>query len=203
MATPTGWRPLRGRFRRERICLCNGGLHPFSPGSIMTETTWVTLRRRLVERYDELRVLLTRRLGSEELARETLHETWLRLDRVDDVAVMQNPDAYLGRMALNLATDRQRLETRRARRSDVNAILEDIVDDAPGQAEKFESRRNLAIFEDAIRELSERRRAILIAARLDEEPHQRIAERFGISKRMVQIELKYALRHCKNRLEQK
>jgi RNA polymerase sigma-70 factor (ECF subfamily) len=146
MATPTGWRPLRGRFRRERICLCNGGLHPFSPGSIMTETTWVTLRRRLVERYDELRVLLTRRLGSEELARETLHETWLRLDRVDDVAVMQNPDAYLGRMALNLATDRQRLETRRARRSDVNAILEDIVDDAPGQAEKFESRRNLAIF---------------------------------------------------------
>jgi RNA polymerase sigma factor (sigma-70 family) len=163
----------------------------------------MTLRRRLVERYDELRILLTRRLGSEDLARETLHETWLRLDRVDDVAVMRNPDAYLARVALNLATDRQRLETRRARRSDVNAVLEDIVDDVPGQAEKLDSRLDLAIFEDAVRELSERRRAILIAARLDEEPHQRIAERFGISKRMVQIELKFALRHCKNRLEQK
>jgi RNA polymerase sigma-70 factor (ECF subfamily) len=169
----------------------------------MTETAWMTLRRRLVERYDELRILLTRRLGSEDLARETLHETWLRLDRVDDVAVMRNPDAYLARVALNLATDRQRLETRRARRSDVNAVLEDIVDDVPGQAEKLDSRLDLAIFEDAVRELSERRRAILIAARLDEEPHQRIAERFGISKRMVQIELKFALRHCKNRLEQK
>jgi RNA polymerase sigma factor (sigma-70 family) len=169
----------------------------------MTETAWMTLRRRLVERYDELRILLTRRLGSEDLARETLHETWLRLDRVDDVAVMRNPDAYLARVALNLATDRQRLETRRARRSDVNAALEDIVDDVPGQAEKLDSRLDLAIFEDAVRELSERRRAILIAARLDEEPHQRIAERFGISKRMVQIELKFALRHCKNRLEQK
>ena len=163
----------------------------------------MTLRRRLVERYDELRILLTRRLGSEDLARETLHETWLRLDRVDDVAVMRNPDAYLARVALNLATDRQRLETRRARRSDVNAVLEDIVDDVPGQAEKLDSRLDLAIFEDAVRELSPRRRAILIAARLDEEPHQRIAERFGISKRMVQIELKLALRHCKNRLEQK
>jgi RNA polymerase sigma factor (sigma-70 family) len=169
----------------------------------MTETAWMTLRRRLVERYDELRMLLTRRLGSEDLARETLHETWLRLDRVDDVAVMRNPDAYLARVALNLATDRQRLETRRARRSDVNAVLEDIVDDVPGQVEKLESRLDLAIFEDAVRELSARRRAILIAARLDEEPHQRIAERFGISKRMVQIELKLALQHCKNRLEQK
>ena len=77
------------------------------------------------------------------------------------------------------------------------------LDEVPGQAEKFETRRDLAIFEDAVRELSGRRRAILIAARLDEEPHQRIAERFGISKRMVQIELKCALRHCKNRLEQK
>jgi RNA polymerase sigma factor (sigma-70 family) len=168
----------------------------------MTEK-WVKLRRRLVERYDELRILLTRRLGSEDLARETLHETWLRLDRVDDVAVMRNPDAYVARVALNLATDRQRLETRRARRADVSAVLEDIVDEVPGQAEKFETRRDLAIFEDAVRELSGRRRAILIAARLDEEPHQRIAERFGISKRMVQIELKCALRHCKNRLEQK
>jgi RNA polymerase sigma factor (sigma-70 family) len=168
----------------------------------MTETTWETLRRRLVETYDELRILLTRRLGSDDLARETLHETWLRLGRVDDVAVARNPDAYLARVALNLATDRQRLETRRARRSDVNAVLDEIVDDVPGQAEKLESRRDLAIFEDAIRELSARRRTILIAARLHEEPHQKIAERLGISKRMVQIELKYALQHCKSRLEQ-
>jgi RNA polymerase sigma factor (sigma-70 family) len=168
----------------------------------MTEMTWVTLRRRLVESYEELRIVLTRRLGSEDLARETLHETWLRLDRVDDAAVMRNPDAYLARVALNLATDRQRLETSRARRSDTNAILEDIADDVPSQAAKLETRGDLAIFVEAIWELSERRRAILIAARLDEEPHQKIAERFGISKRMVQIELKYALRHCKNRLEQ-
>jgi RNA polymerase sigma-70 factor (ECF subfamily) len=169
----------------------------------MTESAWLTLRRRLVESYDELRILLTRRLGSEDLARETLHETWLRLDRVDDVSVMRNPDAYLARVALNLATDRQRFEARRARKFDVNAVLDDLVDDVPGQAEDLESRRDLKIFEDAICELSERRRAILIAARLDQEPHQKIGERLGISKRMVQIELKYALQYCKSRLERK
>jgi hypothetical protein len=44
----------------------------------MTETTWTTLRQVLVERYDELRRRLARRLGDEK-ARETLHETWLHL----------------------------------------------------------------------------------------------------------------------------
>jgi RNA polymerase sigma-70 factor (ECF subfamily) len=169
----------------------------------MTETTWATLRRRLAERYDELRALLTGRLGSDDLARETLHETWLRLGRVDDAAVMRNPDAYVARVALNLAIDRQRLEKRLARDTDIDAIIEDIVDEAPSPVAEFESRRDLAIVEEAIRELSDRRRAILIAARLDEEPHHKIAERFGISKRMVQIELKHALLHCRNRLAEK
>jgi RNA polymerase sigma factor (sigma-70 family) len=190
-------------FRRSHFCFIGGESDRLRAGRTMTDTTWMALRRRLAEKYDELRLLLTRRLGSEELARETLHETWIRLGRVDDAAVMRNPDAYLARVALNLATDRQRLETRRARRVDVNAVLEDIVDEMPGQATELQSRSDLSIFEDAIRELSDRRRAILIAARLDEEPHQKIAERFGISKRMVQIELKHALRHCKDRLDQK
>jgi len=167
----------------------------------MTETAWGALRRRLVERYDDLRILLTRRLGSEELARETLHETWLRLDRIDDIAVMRNPDAYLARVVWNLATDRQRLETRLARRSDVNAILDELIDEAPNQADTLEKRRDLALLQEALSELSERRRAILIAARLDEEPHQKIADRYGISKRMVQIELKSALKYCRDRLD--
>jgi len=162
-------------------------------GRIMTETAWGTLRRRLVERYDDLRILLTRRLGSDELARETLHETWLRLDRIDDIAVMRNPDGYLARVVWNLATDRQRLETRLAHRSDVNAVLDELIDERPNQADWLEARRDLAPLQQALGELPERRRAILIAARLDEEPHQKIADRYGISKRMVQIELKYAL----------
>jgi RNA polymerase sigma factor (sigma-70 family) len=168
----------------------------------MTETTWAMLRQRLVEKYDDLRSLLKGRLGSEDLAQETLHETWLRLDRIDDIGTMRSPDAYLVRVALNLATDRQRSEIRRARRSEVDAIIENIIDDAPGPAEQSEARRELAVFKKAIEELSQRRRAILIAARLDGVPHQQIAEQFGISKRMVQIELKYALQHCKNALNE-
>jgi RNA polymerase sigma factor (sigma-70 family) len=169
----------------------------------MTEKTWATLRQRLAERYEDFRSLLKARLGSEDLAQETLHETWLRLDRFDDVGTVRSPDAYLMRVALNVATDRQRVETRRARRSEINAIIENVLDDAPGPAEQLQARRELALLKEAIEELPERRRAILIAARLEGTPHRQIAERFGISKRMVQIELKYALQHCENAFHKK
>lgn len=169
----------------------------------MTEATWAGLRQLLAEKYDDFRKLLIRRLGSDDLARETLHETWLHLDRSDAVGAMRSPKAYLVRIALNLATDRERGEHRRLRRSEVKVILENIADEAPGPAREVEARRDLAAFQAAIEALPERQRAILIAARLEGTPHQQIAERLGISKRMVQIELKRALAQCEARVDQK
>ena len=56
----------------------------------MTETTLKTLRQLLAERYDEFLARLTRRLGSDEAARETLHETWLHLHGKNDPGALQN-----------------------------------------------------------------------------------------------------------------
>ncbi|WP_165421182.1 sigma-70 region 4 domain-containing protein [Bradyrhizobium sp. Leo170] len=49
-------------------------------------------------------------------------------------------------------------------------------------------------------ELPPRRRAILIAARVDGLSHEVIAERFNISRTMVQKELRRAVSHCVARL---
>ncbi|MEW6435565.1 MAG: RNA polymerase sigma factor [Pseudomonadota bacterium] len=169
----------------------------------MTETSWATLREHLAAKYDDLRKVLIRRLGSDDLARETLHETWLHLDRTDGIGAMRSPNAYLLRVALNLATDRGRSEHRRLRRFEVKAIIESIADAAPGPAREVEARQELAALRIAIAKLPERQRAILIAARVEQVPHQKIAERFGISRRMVLIELKRALAECEACLEQK
>lgn len=165
-------------------------------------TTWAALRQRLAEKYDDYRRVLKNRLGSEELAQETLNETWLRLDRVGDAGTIGSLDAYLMRVALNVAADRQRGEQRRVRRAEANAIIDAVADETPGPEAQLEARRSLEVFSKAILGLSERRRAILIAARLREEPHQQIAQRLGISRRMVQIELKHALQHCRNAMEE-
>src|SRR5215475_9320119 len=119
--------------RREGVNRCKGGELVGS----MARVTWGALRDLLADRYDEFRLRLTRRLGSEELARESLHETWLRLDRHGDVGALQSPAAYVMRVALNIATDRRRAEVRLARRSQTDAAL-NIPDAAPGPAREVE-----------------------------------------------------------------
>lgn len=125
----------------------------------MTETTLKTLRQLLAERYDEFLARLTRRLGSDEAARETLHETWLHLHGKNDPGALQNPTGYLLRSALNLATDRKRKEVQRARRFEVGTLL-DVADDAPGPDRDVEARQQVAFLEQVLEELTPRRRMI-------------------------------------------
>jgi RNA polymerase sigma-70 factor (ECF subfamily) len=171
-------------------------------GSTMTETTWTTLRQLLADRYDDLRNQLARRLGSEDLARETLHETWLHLHRKDGTETIGSPAGYLLRTAFNIAIDRRRKAFRRARRIEIKAVLE-VPDDTPGSAEVTESRQEIAALERALIELTPRRRTILLASRLEGTPLRQIADQLGISQRMVEIELKHALEHCADRLDRK
>ena len=157
------------------------------------------MRDLLTARYESLRVALTRQLGSEELARESLHETWLRLHRQEALGPVERPTAFLLRVAANVARDRRRAERRRARQADVEAVLT-LADPAPGPAQQAQSRIDLERAEQAIRRLPPRTRAILIASRLHGQPHQAIADRLGISRRTVLYELKSAIRRLEESL---
>ncbi|MBS2070088.1 RNA polymerase sigma factor, partial [Klebsiella pneumoniae] len=64
------------------------------------------MRRHFLTYYDALRKRLKYRLGSEDLANDVLHETWLRIEQRDEEQQIQNPQAYLYRTALNVAYDR-------------------------------------------------------------------------------------------------
>ncbi|MCC8960078.1 sigma-70 family RNA polymerase sigma factor [Bradyrhizobium sp. Pear77] len=167
----------------------------------MTETTSTTLRQVLVERYDELRRRLARRLGDER-ARETLHETWLHLRDRNGPGVVDSPIGYLLRSALNLAISRERQETRRIKRFEVQPMLE-IADAAPGPEREVESREQIAHLEQVLEELTPRRRTILLASRLEGTPLREIAARLGVSQRLVELELKAALEHCAKRFNKK
>jgi DNA-directed RNA polymerase specialized sigma24 family protein len=73
----------------------------------MAESKLLSLSQAIVAGYTDLRRRLTRRLGSEELASEVLHETYLRLNAVADTGVVQRPEDYIFRVALNIASDKQ------------------------------------------------------------------------------------------------
>ncbi|MGO4686261.1 RNA polymerase sigma factor [Hyphomicrobium sp. 2TAF46] len=168
----------------------------------MSDVTWAALRQLLVDRYDDLRKLLTRRLNSDELARETLHETWLHLDRDDEVGPIRSPTGYILRTAVNIAVDRARKDGRLVRPDEI-AELFIVPDPGPDPAAAAEARLEIEALERAYQELSPRRRAILYAARIEGKPFRQIATELGISQRLVEMELRHALEHCAQRLNRK
>jgi RNA polymerase sigma-70 factor (ECF subfamily) len=168
----------------------------------MTETSWAALRDLLVDRYDELRNRLARRLRSADLASDTLQETWLRLARAGSAGTLRSPEAYLFRMALNVAADERDSQQRRLNYSEIEPLMR-LDEDELDPERLTEGRSDISALAQALDELPPRRRAIFIMARVDELPHRVIAERTALSVRMVDRELRKALEHCSQRLDRK
>ncbi|WP_445289565.1 RNA polymerase sigma factor [Variovorax atrisoli] len=161
----------------------------------MPENAIPALRDFLVQRYDELKKRLARHLGNADLAGDALQDAWLRLESREDVDGVQNPGAYLMRMAVNIAIDYQRSRSKTLSADEVDALLEQ-ADPAPGPAETAEARSDLADLVTAIRTMPERRQQILLMVRWEHLPQQEVADRLGVSLRTIEHELRKAQDHC-------
>jgi RNA polymerase sigma factor (sigma-70 family) len=161
----------------------------------MTDAALAALRRLFLERYDDLKARLTQRLGSADLAGDALQDTWLRLERTETVGAIRSPASYLFRIILNVARDNRRAEKRHLTTMEIESLLH-VADDTPQPAQVAAARSDLRAFEAVLAELPPLRRAILLAARLDNLPLQQIADRLGISLRLVSKELRLAHEYC-------
>jgi len=162
----------------------------------MSESSRNRLRQLFESGYKELIRGLTRKLGSSDLAGDVLHDAYLRIETAELNGV-DNPRAYLFRAALNVANDRRRAEARRLTTEEVDELFAlEAADETPGPAQVTETLSDMEALQRALESLSARRRDIFEASFLRDVPHAQIAERFGISLRMVQLELKAAVEHC-------
>lgn len=166
----------------------------------MYDNNIIILRDLLLADYIDLDRRLARRLGSPELARDVLHETYLRLQTMNEVGPVRSPKAYLFRIALNIANDRRRAESRRLTVNEVDRLL-DVPDDRPDAARVIEDRSEVNLLRRAIAELPERRRRALMLSRIDDLPNREIAKRLGVTVRTVEMDLKQAVEHCAQRLK--
>jgi RNA polymerase sigma factor (sigma-70 family) len=169
-------------------------------GGTMSDTNITALRDLLLANYSGLDRQLTRRLGSADFASDVLQETYLRLEDKKEIGAVRSPKAYLFRIALNIANDRRRAESRRLTADEVDGLL-DIPDDRPDAARVIEDRSEVSLLRRAIAELPERRRRVLLLSRIEGMPHRDIAKQLGVTVRTVEMDLKQAVEHCAQRLK--
>ncbi|KCB44088.1 RNA polymerase sigma factor [Bordetella hinzii] len=159
----------------------------------------VSLREVFLNHYGALRKRLQLRLGCEDQANDAMQEAWLRVDALVDDAKVEYPSAYLFRIAVNIAEDNRRREARVLSLDEVEALY-DMADEMADTARIVAARSELQALEEALESLPRRRRAIVMAARVDNLTHREIAERFGVSMSTVENELRVGLAYCCDRL---
>lgn len=167
----------------------------------MSDSVRASLKALLVARYTTLCRRLERLVGSEENAADALQETWLRLEALPEGGTPVATEAYLMRMATNVAIDQYRREKRHLNEGEVDEMFE-IADELSDPERIVAARHRVEALKTVVRGLSPRQREILQAARLGGELNREIAERLGISLRLVEKELSYALQYCNERMRE-
>jgi RNA polymerase sigma factor (sigma-70 family) len=166
----------------------------------MAEKDRASLIRILVAQYEELTGYLTRRLGSASTAGDVVHDTYLRLQALAAVPEVDNPRAYIFRVADNIAMDRLRSSARLQRRFVDDDQATEQPCEAPLAEAVTEHRQRLRLLAQAVGELPPRCREVFLLHKVDGLSHSEIAARLGISRSMVEKHVMRALSHCRDRL---
>ena len=165
----------------------------------MSESLSSSLRARMVARYAELRGKLERIVGSRDDAADAMQETWLRLAAMGEGTTVHNPDAYLLRMAANIATDQYRQDNVLLARGEIVELLH-IADEANDPERVASARSDVQALSQVLQRMPARRRAILVAARVEGQLNSEIAKHMDVSVSTVEKELHAALEFCKKHL---
>jgi len=160
------------------------------------------LKTSLAARYNQLRDRLAARLGSQDLAGEALHETWIKLNDVNDDAPVADPDAYIYRAAVNMAATMAAKQRRVLGSQDIEDILS-VADDAPGPERIAIARSELAHIWKVLGELTPRQRHVFIESFTGTMTHEELADRYGVTIRLIQMDLRNAILHCARRARRK
>ncbi|WP_341021128.1 sigma-70 family RNA polymerase sigma factor [Brevundimonas diminuta] len=164
--------------------------------------TRADLKASLVARYTQLRDRLAARLGSQDLAGEALHETWLKLNDVHDDAPVADQEAYIYRAAINMASTLVAKHRRVLGGNEIEDILK-IADDGPDPERIAIARSELAHVWKVLGELTPRQRHVFVESFTGAMNHNELAHHYGVSVRMIQIDLRNAILHCARRTRRK
>lgn len=154
---------------------------------------------------DEILAFLLRRLRCPETAADLAQETYLRLHQSERRKPADNPRALAFRIAANLVVDHLRKQTVRSRyeaaHDDEAAAVESVPSTGMAPDQAADLGQTMDRLKTALSELPVDSRTALLLSGADGLSYARIAERLGVSERMVAKRIAKALKHCRDRLD--
>jgi RNA polymerase sigma factor (sigma-70 family) len=136
---------------------------------------------------------LRRRTRYPEDAADLLQETFARFARMSFAEKLDNPQAYLQRIAGNLLVDRSRAAEHRL----AHVPLDDfqLVDPGPSPLSELEAKELLARLQVALERLRPKTRQVFLLHRVEGQTYERIATQLGISVKGVEKHMSKAIAH--------
>jgi RNA polymerase sigma factor (sigma-70 family) len=151
------------------------------------------LQDRFLEQRPVLLRLMTARLGSAAEAEDVLQEMWLKLDQLEAQDV-HNPDAWLFRVAANLAADSRLSAARSVARDGLWLEGQPAAPEYPDAEATLIARDRLARVEATIAAMPQRMSSALRMFRIERRPQKEIAQSLGVTVSGVEKLLKRAHR---------
>jgi RNA polymerase sigma-70 factor (ECF subfamily) len=151
------------------------------------------LKAVFLEQRSMLMRLMTARLGSAADAEDMLQDLWLKLETLPEQP-LSNPEAYLFRVAANLAADRRLSMARAVVRDGLWLSAQPGSEEFPDAEAVLLARERLSQVEAAMAAMPERMSAALRMFRVEKRPQKEIAEILGITVSGVEKLLKRGYR---------
>lgn len=150
----------------------------------------------------DLERFMTRRLGCPQAAADLLQETLLRLIQLGAPQSIDNPRAFLFRVASNLVIDHQRRQQREAAYRAEEAAGADIPDPCPSIERVLFTKQQVEVLKQAIAELPPKCRQVFILHKFKHMSYVEVGAHLGIAQSTVVKHMIKALEYCKRRIEE-
>ena len=129
--------------------------------------------------FRRVRAALLRRGRSAHDADDLVQEAWVRMACYQRDQVVEQPEAFLMRTALNLSIDAHRARTVHGEEVDLEEVV--LLDLSPGTEAVVLAKERMARLSECLGRLSDKTRDIFLAYRIDGLTYQQIAQRHGLS----------------------
>jgi RNA polymerase sigma-70 factor (ECF subfamily) len=129
--------------------------------------------------FARIKAALMRRGRSVHDADDLVQEAWVRMACYERDHVVEQPDAFLMRTALNLSIDAHRTRTGHGEEVDLEEVV--LLDLSPDTETVVLAKERMARLSECLGRLSPKTRDIFLAHRIDALTYQQIAHRHGLS----------------------